>query len=74
MGEPHSTVSTPLSGQQCMQEGRNETHPEKQLRERTQLSQQFELHWESTGEPDEHLNWVMRLCLSLKIGLAAMCL
>lgn len=36
MGEPHSSVSSPLSDQQCTHEGRNETHPEKQLRERTQ--------------------------------------
>ena len=57
--EPHSTVSTPLSDQQCAQEGRNETHSEKQLREKTQLSKQFDLHWESFEEPDKHLNWVM---------------
>lgn len=36
MGEPHSTVSSPLSDQQCAHEGRNETCTEKQLRERTQ--------------------------------------
>lgn len=74
MGEPHSTVSTPLSHQQCAHEGRKETHPEKQLRERTQLSKQFDLHWESIGEPEKHLNWVTWLCISFKIGLAAICL
>lgn len=38
------------------------------------LSKQFELHWESIGDPDKHLNCVMWLCLSFRIGLAAICL
>lgn len=40
------------------------------------LSKQFEfqwVQWESIGDPDKHLNCVMWLCLSFRIGLAAIC-
>lgn len=66
MGEPHSTVSSPLSDQQCAHEGRNETCTEKATQgkdtEGQMLSKQFEfqwVQWESIGDPAKHLNCVM---------------